>query len=133
MLRLRAPRAVALEEPPALLEHTKTFKYGKGQFEISIAVTEAANGDQRVHLQTDHPSQNLILHWGVQGGKNYKGGWRLPGQRPPQTVQYKERALQTSWQCALLPWCRSSRDLQVLFRTDSGQGARAGRAAVAAR
>ena len=94
-----APRAVA-EEEMVLMDHSKTFKYGQGEFSITITVRELASGDQRVHLETDHPSKNLILHWGVQGGKNYKGGWRLPSQRPPDTVQYKERALQTSWQCA---------------------------------
>ncbi len=39
----------------------------------------------------------LLLHWGVEGGRKYKGGWRLPGDscRPDGTVQYKNRALQT--------------------------------------
>jgi alpha-glucan,water dikinase len=81
------------------MEHTKDIKYGKGEFELKISVKELENGSQRIHLETEHPSKNLILHWGVIGGKNYKGGWRLPGQRPKDTVQYKERALQTSWQC----------------------------------
>jgi hypothetical protein len=82
------------------LEHSKAFKYDNGRFEIRISIQEFASGDQRVHLETEHPSASLILHWGVQGGKNYKGGWRLPEQRPPDTTQYKERALQTLWQCA---------------------------------
>ena len=42
----------------------------------------------------------LVLHWGVEGGKNYKGGWRLPGEsvRPEGTLVYKKRALQSPWQ-----------------------------------
>ena len=55
--------------------------------------------EQDIHLETDYASPNLILHWGLVGGKNYKGGWRLPGKgsRPEGTVQYKERALQTTF------------------------------------
>lgn len=85
-----------------LLEHNKTFTYGKGEFKLHANVTENANGAQALHLETDYPSaSNLILHWGVQGGKNYYGGWRLPDERPPNTIQYKDRALQTSWRYAL--------------------------------
>jgi hypothetical protein len=102
-------RAVAMEREPALLEHSKKFMYGKGAFELTIMVREKGNGDQAVRLETQHPSNNLILHWGVQGGRNYKGGWRLPGQRPKDTVQYKERALQTLWQCAPLSHVYSHR------------------------
>jgi hypothetical protein len=43
-----------------------------------------------------------LLHWGVEGGRNYKAGWRLPGAacRPEGTQQYKDRALQTPFKCA---------------------------------
>lgn len=82
------------------MEHAKTYKYGNDAFELRITVSELEGGSQRVSLATNHPSNNLILHWGVEGGANYRGGWRLPGQRPPNTVQYKERALQTSWSAA---------------------------------
>ena len=113
--RTTAPCAIA-EPPPATeeslpdvdgiaMEHSKVFKYDQGRFELKITVRELENGSQRVHLRTRHPSDALILHWGVQGGRNYRGGWRLPEQRPPGTEQYKERALQTQWQCALILSC----------------------------
>ena len=40
------------------------------------------------------------MHWGVEGGRDYKEGWRLPSQpvRPEGTVEYKKRALQTPLQ-----------------------------------
>jgi len=51
---------------------------------------------QRVHVRVQYPGR-LLLHWGVEGGAGYEGGWRLPGDaaRPPNTVAYKNRALQT--------------------------------------
>ena len=56
---------------------------------------------QRVRLSSTLPGK-LLLHWGVQGGADYKGGWRLPGTDalPEGTVRYKDRALQTPWRCA---------------------------------
>jgi hypothetical protein len=38
----------------------------------------------------------------VEGGKDYKGGWRLPGAacRPDGTTQYKDRALQSPFRSA---------------------------------
>ena len=51
---------------------------------------------QRIHVRVQYPGR-LLLHWGVEGGAGYEGGWRLPGggAQPPNTVSYKNRALQT--------------------------------------
>jgi hypothetical protein len=96
------PKALATDDlPETTQKHEKTFTFG-GDSKIDIVVHEdIVSGHQHIHLRTTHPSTNLILHWGVQGGQNYRGGWRLPVQRPPNTIQYKDRALQTAWQCAL--------------------------------
>lgn len=69
-----------------------------------VRLEEGEGGDQRVRLWTSHPGR-LVLHWGVEGGRDYRGGWRLPGREawPEGTVQYKERALQTPWRCT--PGC----------------------------
>jgi hypothetical protein len=58
--------------------------------------------DQIIDLKTDLEAGRLLLHWGVEGGRNYKGGWRLPGGecRPEGTQQYKDRALQTPFRYA---------------------------------
>jgi hypothetical protein len=66
-----------------------------------VRLEEGGGGDQRVRLWTSHPGR-LVLHWGVEGGADYRGGWRLPGRGawPDGTVAYKERALQTPWRCA---------------------------------
>jgi hypothetical protein len=101
-VNVRAAALSTVEEDPLLLEHEKTFPYAKGQFNMTVKVTEAASGAQTVYIDTDYPSANLILHWGVQGGRNYKGGWRLPDARPKNTIQYKDRALQTSFRYGLL-------------------------------
>ena len=63
---------------------------------LQVLVDQDDSGSQHVMVQTDHPGK-LLLHWGVEGGANYKGGWRLPGgaARPEGTVEYKARALQT--------------------------------------
>jgi alpha-glucan,water dikinase len=52
---------------------------------------------QIISISTDVEAGRLLLHWGVEGGKDYKGGWRLPAGacRPDGTQQYKDRALQT--------------------------------------
>ena len=65
---------------------------------------EEEGDSQRVRLSSTLPGR-LLLHWGVEGGAEYKGGWRLPGTGawPEGTVRYKDRALQTPWKCALLP------------------------------
>ena len=54
-------------------------------------------GAQVITATTDLEAGRLLLHWGLEGGKDYKGGWRLPGDiaRPEGTRQYKDRALQT--------------------------------------
>jgi hypothetical protein len=71
-----------------------------------IKVEEGEGGDQVVTLHTTLPGR-LLLHWGVEGGADYKGGWRLPGQHvwPEGTVQYKDRALQTPWRCVKYAVC----------------------------
>ncbi len=62
-----------------------------------VRVTEHSDGSQTIHVTTGQQGARLLLHWGVEGGKDYKGGWRLPGAafRPPGTQQYKDRALQS--------------------------------------
>ena len=64
---------------------------------------EEGGDNQRVRLSTTLPGK-LLLHWGVEGGADYKGGWRLPRTDvwPEGTVQYKDRALQTPWRCGPL-------------------------------
>ncbi len=81
---------------------------GYGIFVIKICgeqvkVEQGDEGNQKVHLHTSLTGK-LILHWGVEGGQDYQGGWRLPGSsaRPDGTTQYKDRALQTPWQYVLL-------------------------------
>jgi hypothetical protein len=65
-----------------------------------LKVDTASNGDQKLHLTTNLQAGRLLLHWGVEGGKDYKGGWRLPAARPEGTMQYKDRALQTPFRWA---------------------------------
>ena len=64
-----------------------------------VTVEQSSSGDQTIRAVTDLQAGRLLLHWGVEGGRNYKGGWRLPEARfrPEGTVQYKDRALQTPW------------------------------------
>ncbi|GIL61955.1 hypothetical protein Vafri_16315 [Volvox africanus] len=64
---------------------------------VKVIVEQTENNDQIISIESDVQAGRLLLHWGVEGGKNYKGGWRLPGAsaRPEGTVQYKDRALQT--------------------------------------
>jgi hypothetical protein len=59
-------------------------------------------GAQVIRATTDLEAGRLLLHWGLEGGKDYKGGWRLPGEavRPDGTRQYKDRALQTAFRWA---------------------------------
>lgn len=59
---------------------------------------------QILTIKTDVEAGRLLLHWGVEGGKNYKGGWRLPDHncRPDGTQQYKDRALQTPFRCGCM-------------------------------
>ena len=59
-------------------------------------VEQKADGAQTVSLTTTLQAGRLLLHWGLEGGKDYQGGWRLPSTcRPPGTKQYKDRALQS--------------------------------------
>lgn len=63
-----------------------------------ITVEVSAEGDaQVIRAVTNLEAGRLLLHWGLEGGRDYKGGWRLPGEdaRPDGTRQYKDRALQT--------------------------------------
>lgn len=63
---------------------------------MQVKVESPKPDEQLITVSTDRPGR-ILLHWGVEGGKNYKGGWRLPGHdcRPNDTVNYKDRALQT--------------------------------------
>uniref|UniRef100_A0A383VC26 Uncharacterized protein n=1 Tax=Tetradesmus obliquus TaxID=3088 RepID=A0A383VC26_TETOB len=88
-------QAVAATERPLKKVDSQTFDLPKGS---KITVTVSLDGsDQIIDLKTDLEAGRLLLHWGVEGGRNYKGGWRLPGGecRPEGTQQYKDRALQT--------------------------------------
>lgn len=81
-------------------------------------VEVTSEGDaQVIRAVTDLEAGRLLLHWGLEGGKDYKGGWRLPEEhiRPEGTRQYKDRALQTP------------------FRWGGGGGAHRGVGAAAAR
>ncbi|KAK2077624.1 hypothetical protein QBZ16_004470 [Prototheca wickerhamii] len=93
-----AARATAVPEAPSATDArswSRTFDITGGDFVTAeVAVDEA--GTQTVTVRTDKPG-SLLLHWGVEGGADYRGGWRLPGAsaRPPATTQYKQRALQS--------------------------------------
>ena len=78
-------------------------------------VTALENGAQEVVLSTNAPGR-LLLHWGVEGGKRYKGGWRLPGDssRPEGTVEYKKRALQSPFKSS----GDSSQEIRLQFYGD---------------
>ncbi len=64
-----------------------------------VTVEHLPSGDQVIQCVTNLQAGRLLLHWGVEGGKDYKGGWRLPESkyRPEGTTQYKDRALQSPW------------------------------------
>ncbi len=74
---------------------------GAGDGTAQVQVEQHGNGAQTIRVSTHLQGGRLLLHWGVEGGKDYKGGWRLPGQacRPPGTSQYKDRALQSPFTC----------------------------------
>ncbi|KAF5843594.1 hypothetical protein DUNSADRAFT_12856 [Dunaliella salina] len=77
----------------------ETFSLPKGNETIRVTVEQKADGALTVHLTTSLQAGRLLLHWGVEGGKDYQGGWRLPSTcRPPGTKQYKDRALQSPFQ-----------------------------------
>jgi len=73
-----------------------TITVGDFNVQVDVAATPEV---QVVRMETDVQCK-LLLHWGVEGGKDYKAGWRLPAEafRPVDTVQYKDRALQTRFQ-----------------------------------
>ena len=66
----------------------------------------AAYGPRAVKLHLS--AGKLVLHWGVEGGQGYEGGWRLPTDscRPEGTMVYKNRALQTPWRSGHDPHAR---------------------------
>mmetsp|Transcript_19942 Transcript_19942/g.51852 ORF Transcript_19942/g.51852 Transcript_19942/m.51852 type:complete len:1521 (-) Transcript_19942:995-5557(-) len=77
----------------------ETFSLPKGNETVRATVEQKADGAQTVRLTTSLQAGRLLLHWGVEGGKDYQGGWRLPSTcRPPGTKQYKDRALQSPFQ-----------------------------------
>jgi alpha-glucan,water dikinase len=98
------PRAVAA--PPDAVAAadgetaTTTFALPKNA-SITVEVTRAGDA-QRIRCVTDLEAGRLLLHWGLEGGKGYKGGWRLAGEaaRPEGTRQYKDRALQSPFKPA---------------------------------
>lgn len=105
-LSLRRPDDPRHHQPPGApllttgLGHTiaKSARERGGKFSSDTVCLEMF----RVALEpcsSTPQAGKLLLHWGVEGGKNYKGGWRLPDRRPEGTVQYKDRALQTPWRC----------------------------------
>ena len=66
---------------------------------MQITVEQSPSGDQTIRAVSNLQAGRLLLHWGVEGGRDYKGGWRLPEAkyRPEGTHQYKDRALQSPW------------------------------------
>eukprot|EP00210_Caulerpa_lentillifera_P004353 g4151.t1 len=91
-----APLASTATSTASAME--KEFQLPTGEYiKVLVNVSES---EQDIHLETNYESPQLILHWGLVGGKGYKGGWRLPDKpsRPEGTVQYKNRALQTMFQ-----------------------------------
>ncbi|GAX78330.1 hypothetical protein CEUSTIGMA_g5772.t1 [Chlamydomonas eustigma] len=90
-------RAVA--SPEAVSNITEKSFPLRNSAQIQMTVETSESGGQTIRAVTNLQAGRLLLHWGVEGGKDYKGGWRLPGSqhRPEGTVQYKDRALQTPW------------------------------------
>lgn len=64
---------------------------------LQVRVEMTDGGCQVITLWSDLQAGRPLLHWGVEGGKDYKSGWRLPPGpcQPEGTVQYKDRALQS--------------------------------------
>jgi alpha-glucan,water dikinase len=90
-----SPAAPATSSQKGTSVYDRALKL-KGGFSLNVKVTEEDGGAQVASISTNAPGK-LLLHWGVEGGRGYKGGWRLPGggSRPDGTVEYKKRALQT--------------------------------------
>ncbi|GFH15444.1 PPDK_N domain-containing protein, partial [Haematococcus lacustris] len=97
--RIRDVRAAAVAAPnaEAVTVVDQTFIMPKGNAPVQVTVAQHDNGAQTVRVVTPLQAGRLLLHWGVEGGKDYKGGWRLPAPscRPEGTKQYKDRALQS--------------------------------------
>ncbi|KAG1681344.1 hypothetical protein FOA52_007392 [Chlamydomonas sp. UWO 241] len=91
------PGAVANPDAPSQVAE-KSFQLRNGA-NVWLTLGTTDSGDQSLRMVTDLDAGKLLLHWGVEGGKDYKGGWRLPGDgvRPAGTVAYKDRALQSPW------------------------------------
>jgi alpha-glucan,water dikinase len=120
-------RAFSQDDSPIVTERTKktgssvydhTFKL-KGGFSLDVKITEEDDGGTQAAVISTNASGKLLLHWGVEGGRGYKGGWRLPGRssRPEGTVEYKKRALQTPFTS---PQASSSSAEQVITLKFSG-------------
>jgi hypothetical protein len=99
-----AQRSRCATRPPASRSvpsprHWRTITF---KLLLQVTVEETATRDEIISIETDLQAGRLLLHWGVEGGKDYKGGWRLPGAaaRPDGTTQYKERALQSPFRLA---------------------------------
>eukprot|EP00884_Botryococcus_braunii_P013250 jgi/Botrbrau1/21926/Bobra.0249s0050.1 len=107
-----AVKAVAAPEAPDVTAFQKDFPLGSSH-SITVVVEDWKDNTQVVVLATDRPGR-LLLHWGVEGGKDYKGGWVLPGPEahPPGTVNYKNRALQTPF----MPVTGGKQELKLEFR-----------------
>lgn len=89
--------------------------------QIDVAMDDA--NTQIITIKTGVEAGRLLLHWGVEGGKNYKGGWRLPDNpcRPDGTQQYKDRALQTPFRWVGGPLYKDCSAAVATSRT-AGQG-----------
>lgn len=96
-LTVHAASSVASDRPTstdgAVFDRTYPLN---GSSSLQVTVTEGPNAEQIISVSTSKPGK-FLLHWGVEGGKGYKGGWRLPGDscRPSGTIAYKNRALRT--------------------------------------
>lgn len=93
---MRAVAAPEAQERVTPVAWESSLPLGPGNVSMQVAVKD---DEQRVTIATSLPGR-LLLHWGVEGGKNYSGGWRLPGDRwrPDGSVNYKNRALQSPFQ-----------------------------------
>lgn len=98
-LTTRATASVSQDSPAsapgAATVYDRTYPL-RSDSSLHVTVNQGANGEQHVTVATNRGGR-LLLHWGVEGGKRYKGGWRLPGgsARPEGTIEYKNRALRT--------------------------------------
>ncbi|GLC33353.1 hypothetical protein PLESTB_000342400 [Pleodorina starrii] len=96
IVRLRRGCTTSAIATPTTFTTQKDLSLRNGAH-VKVIVEQTEKNDQIISIESDVQAGRLLLHWGVEGGKNYKGGWRLPGAsaRPEGTVQYKDRALQT--------------------------------------